>query len=374
MPKVAILCRDVAGVGGTTTTILQHCRRLCAAGWEPWVYGERLDQKALKDAGAVTRSVPSWPWGSYFKRRLFAAVTDGAVARGGFDLVHGHGDNLSQDVLSLHNCVHAAHEAVQGKPLKASSGVGRIHERQLRERRFRKLIANSKLIQDEVCARFGVPREMTQVIYPGYDAARFRVDDRQRFRGPERAALKVGEGEVLFGLITSGDFQKRGVDVFLRALGELARAGVTGWKAVIIGKESRLAPYVDLAVEEGVIKDVRFLPPAPDVERFYHALDVYVHPAHYEEFGQSVQEALACGLPVVSCRKVGAAELLSGEARDWLLERPEPGPLAKMLKTLAADAALRRRLGALGPPAVAGNDWERNFVATLDCYTALLKR
>src|SRR5262249_29217474 len=95
----------------------------------------------------------------------------------------------------------------------------------------------------------------------------------------------------------------------------------------------------------------------PDVARFYHALDVYVHPAHYEEFGQSVQEALACGLPVVTTSSVGAAELLSGEAREGIIARLSPASLAEAITRFVTDRGLRARLAQSGPKLVAGNTW-----------------
>lgn len=373
MPKIAIVCRDVSGFSGTVRTIQEHCRRLGQLGWEVLVYGERLDKVALRAAGARPRRVPGWPWGSYLKRRFFSAMAQRAVAADGCDLLHGHGDIMEQDVLSLHNCVHAAHEAVYGTPLPLGSAVGRIHEQILRQRRFRLLVANSKLMQKEVVARFGVPEGMTTVVYPGHDPEKFKAPDRERLGQEARRGLGCGKNDVLFGLITSGDFVKRGVDVFLAAFGLLARR-MGDVKAVVLGKQSRLGPYLRQAARAGVAPLVSFLPPAADVERYYHALDVYVHPAHYEEFGQSVQEALACGLPVITGTRVGAAELISGEGRDFLLERIEPQALAARMETLARDADLRKRLSLSGPRAVRANTWDGNFRATLACYKALLKK
>ncbi|MDD5657395.1 MAG: glycosyltransferase family 4 protein [Elusimicrobia bacterium] len=371
--SVAIAARRVEGLSGTTTTIIEHSRRLAALGCRVQVFGERLDRGRIRAAGAETRWIPGWPWGSAFKRRFFAVICDRVLAGRGFDLVHGHGDNFAQDVLSLHNCVHAAHEAVRGEPLPAASGVGRVHERILREGRFRLLIANSGLMRDEVRGRFGVPAEKIEVIYPGYDPGRFQPADRDILRGPARAELGVGGEEALFGLITSGDFVKRGVDTFLAAMRRVLRAGVKA-RALVIGKEARLAPYLRRAEAEGVAQATRFLSPTADIARWFHALDVYVHPARYEEFGQSVQEALACGVAVVAGRRVGAAELMRGEARDFLLERGDAEELAGKLVRLAREPERRARLAAQGPAAVAGNTWDANFRATLACYQRLVPR
>lgn len=370
--RIAIVSRRVSGLSGATSIIIENARRLAAGGWSVHVYAESLDRDALAQAQAHGHRVPAWPWGSYFKRWLFAVVCERLLERGGFDLVHGHGDIFAQDVLSLHNCVHAAHEAVHGEPLPPGSGVGRIHARMLCAGRFRLLIANSRLMQEDVCRRFGVPRAKIEVVYPGYAPARFCAADRPALRGPMRAKLGVREDEILFGLIVSGDFVKRAVATFIEAFSRLRREGVAA-KALVVGKESRLGPYLRRAAREGVGEALRFLPPMDAIERCYHALDVCVHPARYEEFGMSVQEALACGVPVITGLQVGAAELLTGAPRDFLLRHGDPGELAAKMTTLARDAVLRRRLGELGPAAVAGNTWDRHFAATLACYERLLK-
>jgi UDP-glucose:(heptosyl)LPS alpha-1,3-glucosyltransferase len=363
--RIAIACRRVTGFGGTTTTVLQHARRLSAHGVEVHVFGQELDSARIRAAGAHPRRLRIWPWGdtrSAFARSFARAAGDR------FDLVHGHGDLLAQDVLSLHNCVHATYEAVHGRPLPSDSTLGRLHEQQLRERRFQLLIANSRLMQEEVAGRFGVPREMIRVIYPGYDALRFRVDDRGRMRAPARASLGVGEDAVLVGLITSGDFVKRGVQPFLAALGRLSPAAQSSLQVIIAGKEHRMGPYRRMAAELGLGSRIQFMEPVAQVERLYHALDLYVHPAAYEEFGQSVQEALACGVPVLAGKPVGASELMPGDYRTWLLERPDLETLTGKLERMIQDVGLRERLAALGPPAVAGNTWDANFAATLACY------
>ncbi len=371
--RLAIVCRRVSGLSGTVTSILEHCRRLSEQGCSIDIYGENLDRKAIVAAGAAPRLIAGWPWGSYFKRRLFAFWADLRV-RAGYDLVWGHGDHFRQDILSLHNCVHAAHEAVYGRPLPASSGVGRLHERQLRGGNFRRIIANSQLMRADLIKRFEIPESLITVIHPGHDPARFNMAGRASCRAAMRQKLGFSAFDVVFGLITSGDFTKRGVEVFLQALSVVARQSSSSLKALVMGKENHLGPYRDKAQALGLEGIVSFLPASPEIEKFYHALDVYVHCAHYEEFGQSVQEAMACGLPVLTNRNVGACELFKGELEEFLLKMSEPEALAKQMGALYLDPSLRRRLGEEGARLVAANTWPANFSATQRICEEVLKR
>lgn len=367
--RLAVASRRVQGFSGAARMIVEHARRLSRGDWEVHVFAEKLDRKALLEAGAVPHWVPGWPWGSWMKRRAFAAAADGMTKT--FDLVHGHGDLLDQDVLSLHNCVHAAHERLHGTPLPASDAVGRMHALQLEGRRFRALVANSKLMKDDVTRRFGVPAESVSVIYPGYDACRFNTGGREDFSARMRTELGVKRGELLYGLVTSGDFEKRGVKPFLRAFAAVARKRPEA-RALVVGKESRPGPYLALVRELGVADRVAFREPIAEVWRYYHALDVYVHPARWEEFGMSVLEALACGLPVISGASVGACELLKGEARDFALGDPSGEELESAMLSLA-DPAARARVGALGPAAAMPCAWDRSAAALLGLYESLIR-
>ncbi|MBI5882927.1 MAG: glycosyltransferase family 4 protein [Elusimicrobia bacterium] len=369
--RIAIASRQVAGVTGTTTTILEHSRRLRDRGVEVHVYGEKLDAGRLAACGAVPHRLPGWPWGSRFKRGLFSWIFDRAMKWERFDLVWGHGDTLNQDVLSLHNCVHAAHEAVRGTPLPSRSGVGMIHGRTLAERRFRLLIANSGLMKEEVVRRFNVPADSVRVIHPGHDPARFRHEDRGSGREVRRG-LGVGDGEFLVGLVSSGDLEKRGVRRFLEALGGLPPELRKGLHALVVGRESRIAPYREAAAAAGLGPRIHFRPPSGEVAPVYHALDLYVHPALYEEFGQSVQEAMACGVPVLTNARVGASELLAGKA-DMVLPGTDAASLRGGIEKLLSDPGLRQGWGRACCSAARGNTWDRNFDLTWECLQPLLQ-
>lgn len=368
-PRAAIVCRLVTGFGGATTIVLEQARRLARAGWDVDVLAARADAAAIKASGARLVRLPHWPWGSHFKRKLFAGAAARACA-GRYDVVHGHGDDFICDLLSLHNCVHAAHEAIYGTALPTSDATGRFHERMLKTGRFKTLIANSQLMKRDVVARFGVDASRVRVIYPGLRADKFQFADRARLRVGARQELGFSDDDIVIGLITSGDFEKRGVPGFLAAFAKVEPAQSV--RGLVMGKESRLAGYIDAARRAGLAERLRFRDAAADVERYYHACDIYAHPALFEEFGLSVLEALACGVPAVVGARVGAAEILPESFKAFVLETTSPDELAAKLSRLVRDEPLRLRLSADAAAAALGHGWDCSFQETLGLYQAIL--
>lgn len=335
--KAGIIIRKFKGLSGAVNYAAELARRLPAHGFEMTVLAQRADRALAESCGAELRKVPSLPFGWGGSRRLFSAAA-GYFSRG-LDLVHGQGDTLDQDVLSLHNCVHAAHEAVHGAPLPPNSGVGRLHSLQLKQRRFRFLIANSNLMKAEVVRRFGVPAEAVRVVYPGMDPARFAAK-----AADLRAELGFREREPVAGLVTSGDLAKRGAVHFLRALA-LARRGAPALRGLVVAGRDQAEELRKPAAELGLSSAVVFTPPIPKVERLYATLDFMAYPALYEEFGITVLEACVRGLPVLlRAAAVGAAETLAPALRAEL-DFSSDEELAAKMEALALSPARRAALG-----------------------------
>ncbi len=328
---------------GAVKTAYEQIRYFKALGWEVHVMSALIDKEAVRREGAIPHATLNWPGTGRLRRRFYNLQVQWWVRRHRPDLVVGHGDLTQQDVLVLHNSVHLAHELIHGKPLPESSEMWPIHTPQLRERRFRHLIANSNLMRDDLLKRFGLPPEMATVIYPSYDERKFTPvgsEERQRLR----KGFGVASHELVVGLITSGNFKKRGVDLFFDAftrLPEELRARTRIW---VVGKDKLPPAPAHLRVEQMPVRD--------DVENYFRALDLFVLPARVEEFGRVQTEAMACGCPILSTAQVGASELLTGEARDHILGKADAQALADHMTRLLSDDALRARLSALSVSAV----------------------
>lgn len=368
--KVIIPSRGIRGLTGVTTYILENARRLHDLGHHVVLYAEEFDVARVGATGCVPKRVWRPPFGRYFRRRFFAQRFDRYLERERFDIVFGQGDVFTQHVLSLHDCVHRVHEAIHGHPMARDTSVAAIHRKVLTEQRFDCCIANSQLMKDDITRRFGVSPDKMRVIHPGYDPTHFTASHRQRNRAQYRQSLGLKEDDVLVGIITSGAFAKRGVDLLFRALPKVPPRSRDRLHVVVIGKDRHAQDYLKIARSAGIAQRVRFLPPTPEVYKYYYALDIYAYPARFDEFGISVLEAMACGIPVVTSRMVGATELYPREAADFLLDMPNEEGIAHRLARLVDDADLRNRCGRWGIQAAACNTWDDSFKSTVEVLRA----
>jgi len=137
----------------------------------------------------------------------------------------------------------------------------------------------------------------------------------------------------------------KGVECLLRALTESDVA------AVIVGDGPLRESLEELATSLGVDSRTFFLGAVDDGElsAWYGACDMFVLPSvtRAEAFGLVQLEAMARGKPVISTRIETGVPWVNIDGYTGLTVPPSnSGALASALRTLAGDAALRRRMGA----------------------------
>ena len=362
--RTGLILRNFRGLSGAVNYTAELALRLPSYGYAVSILALHGDPALAESCGAGLIKVPALPFGGTLGRRSFSAAA-GYFSRG-LDLVHGQGDALRQDVLSMHNCVHAAHQAVYGSPLPASNAVGRLHSAQLRGHRFRRLVANSGMMKTELSSRFGIPADLIKVVYPGMNPARFAAP------APDlREELGFRKQDVVAGLVTSGDLVKRGAASFLKALA-LARGRTPELKGLIVAAPQQAGQLRAQAAALGLAGSVAFTPPLARVERLYATIDFMAYPALYEEFGIVVLEACASGLPVLlRAPRVGAAELFTPDLRAEL-DFSGDEELAAKMSQLAGDPVRCGRLGSAARTCAAAATWDAAAKAVADVYAEVL--
>jgi phosphatidylinositol alpha 1,6-mannosyltransferase len=94
-----------------------------------------------------------------------------------------------------------------------------------------------------------------------------------------------------------------------------------------------------------------------DLARIYASLDVFAHTGPHETFCQTIQEAMASGLPVIAPASGGPLDLVKPEITGILVQPGDADALADAVAVLSANPALRRRYGRAAHLAVAEHTW-----------------
>ncbi|MEZ4648283.1 MAG: glycosyltransferase family 4 protein [Candidatus Eisenbacteria bacterium] len=362
--RVALASRRLLKPTGAMAVVIELARGFHRCGWDVDIFGEKLNRSVVLESGAHPHRVFRLPnIKGYRGRVIYARQCEARFRWARYDLVVGHGDLLRQNVLFLHNLIHKTAESIPGKEGRKLDSVGRFHEEMLTHDGFEVCIANSQLMKDDLVTRFGLDEARIHVAHPGFDPDRFHVLHDPEVRRRRRQSLGLEDGQRLIGFVTSGDYTKRGLPVLLRALSLLAPDLRETARLLVVGGEP-LGPFLEMAEELGVAGAILYHPRVPDVERLMQVLDVFVHPAYIEEFGLVVQEAMACGIPVVTSKRVGASELmLSGHG---VLDAPDPDAFAAELETLLRRPDVHHQRRAEGLTATSGNSWEHYVGRVLD--------
>jgi phosphatidylinositol alpha 1,6-mannosyltransferase len=154
-------------------------------------------------------------------------------------------------------------------------------------------------------------------------------------------------GEVLVGYV--GRLGKEKQVHLLRHL-----RGLAGARLVVVGDGPARGEL------EQQLRGVKFLgfQSGADLSRTVASLDVFVHTGVDETFCQSIQEALASGVPVVAPASGGPLDLVRHGHNGWLYPAAKPRLIRGAVEVLVRETALRRTMGDQARRSVERRTWE----------------
>ena len=105
-----------------------------------------------------------------------------------------------------------------------------------------------------------------------------------------------------------------------------------------------------------------------DLAQAYAALDVFVHTGTKETFGQTLQEAMASGLPVVAPAMGGPLDVLQAGRTGCFYDPDSPQELRRVITDLVTDPAFRHSLGTAARQVAENRGWSRTVAQLLEYY------
>ncbi|MDP5227667.1 MULTISPECIES: glycosyltransferase family 1 protein [Arthrobacter] len=303
-------------------------------------------------AGATVRHLPAVPLAGYTNVR----VALGGVSRvkrilAGFapDVVH-----LASPFILGWRAVQAAHElgiptvavyqtevpgyaARYGVPYLENWAWQRVENIHLLADRT---LAPSRFARDQLQGR-GIPR--VHMWRRGVDTSRFHPSKRD---DAWRSAV-APHGERLIGYVGRLAVEKQVED--LRAL-----AGIPGARLVVVGEgpqRESLQRLLPDAVFTGFLG-------GEDLARTVASFDLFVHPGEFETFCQTIQEAMASGVPVVATGRGGPLDLVDNSRTGWLYPPGDLERFRRHAEDLIGDEVKRRAFADAALESVQGRTWQ----------------
>src|SRR6476469_10741116 len=190
--------------------------------------------------------------------------------------------------------------------------------------------------------------------------------DTQRFSPEKRdagwRASVAPDGERLIGYVGRLAAEKQVEDLAVLA-------DVPGTKLVIVGdgpQRDALEAALPGAAFTGFLG-------GDDLARAVASFDLFVHPGEFETFCQTIQEAMASGVPVVATGRGGPLDLVENSRTGWLYEPGDlPGFRARVMD-LMGDDAKRRAFAAAAHASVQGRTWPVLGAELVGHYQAVIR-
>jgi phosphatidylinositol alpha 1,6-mannosyltransferase len=348
-------------MNGVTGSVLQILRHFADEGHETLVIAPRANEAPADIQGARAELLRSVPLPSYPDVRIVfarAARLTAILREFAPDVVHlaspfvlgwqglAAADALRIPAVAVYQTDVIAYAEKYGMPRATAlvaSHVARLHRRAT----LTLLPSSSSSSQLE-----GLGVDRLRRWGRGVDAVRFAPAHRS-----DSWRSQAAGGDLIVGYVGRLAPEKQVED--LRAL-----EGLPGVRLVIVGDGPSRSAL------ERMLPAARFLGhlSGDELGRAVAGFDVFVHPGESETFGQTIQEALASGVPVIATGVGGPVDLVRSSIDGWLYRPGDLVDLRARVEDLVGDEAKRRAFGRAARESVRDRTWGALSQQLLDHY------
>ena len=353
--RVAIIQQHVdLERGGAETSTVEMARHLAQLDVDVTVICRSQSLATFVDQGVTFVPIVAQGLTRALQTYRFVQGAGRVCRRGGYDIVHAVTPCLFANVYQPRGGTYA--ETVErtlalvrdptwrelkrlGRRFNISQRfLYRIEQTLLGKYRQRVFVAAvSEYVRQQVVEGLRFPAERVRVVFNGIDVQPLDDEERALQRASMRRALGLAD-EAPLALFVAHNFKLKGLAELIRALAIDIAGDGPAWTLAVAGRDEPRT-YARLARRLGLAARVRFVGTNTPVQAWYAAADVLAHPTWYDPCSRVVLEALSVGLPVVTTRYNGAAEVMeSGRHGEVIAEPADATELAAALQRAARPA------------------------------------
>lgn len=186
-------------------------------------------------------------------------------------------------------------------------------ERNMFEHRgARHVIANSRMVQNEIMGAFGYPGENITVIYNGLPETHFKKKPQSRTEMRQHWRLRDKDVAILFA---GSGWDRKGLKYAIQAVDGISDPNAQ----LFVAGKGKTRAYTSS-------RKVRLLGPVSDMQSLLTAMDLFLLPTVYDPFSNACLEALSYGLPVITTATNGFAEIIEPSVHGAVIDRADNIP------------------------------------------------
>ena len=303
---------------------------------------------------------PGFTFGRRYKNACTAMLRDQQ-----FDVLNTHGAVCPTGGVQWVQSIHAAWLDA-AKKFRAPMSLARwkqrlnpVHPVLLRleaehfgHRGYRKLIATTQQVRQDLNTYYGVPFEDVEIIPNGFSPTEFNPECRHDRRTEERHKLGLTDDHIVL-LLVANELARKGYAAILGAMKILNNPNL---RLIVVGRPS-VEEVKRQAVQAGLGDQVLALGSHSDVAAMHAAADLFILPTQYEAFCLAILESLGSGLPVITSGVPGARDAILPGLNGYVVEDPKNiESLAETLRPLL-DHSRIAALSATTPATVEQYQW-----------------
>ena len=373
--KIAVVRQKFVNYGGAEQFVSGYANQLANMGHEVHIFANQWTSSNHPNINI--HSVRAIKRNSFLRNLSFAWFALRSISSKSFDIVQSHERTWRQDVYRAGDGCHREWLERRARYLPFIKRlffrfslfhqlVLRLEKRIFENGECKKIIAISEMVKRDILKHYQLPEDRVKVVYNGVHLDRFNPSNRKSFRGELRQQLRISDEEVMILFVGSG-FERKGLEYLMKSIQYMKQKN---WRLVLVGK-GKWKKYLDFASKENREK-ITHLEPIDAIEKLYAAADFFVLPSIYEPFGNANLEALASGLPIITSRNCGVAEIITPCKEGIILEEPSDSKvLAKAIDYLM-DSKTREPMRQSARLLAEKFTQERNASEMLQIYQKLI--
>lgn len=355
--KIATVVPSFSRLGGAENVVYQICSRL--AGFDDFqvhVFANRWEPVSCP---IFFHKVPIIRFPRWLQPISFAYFAQRAMLKDRYDIIHSHDRIYHMDLFTFHGIPHKTwiHEVRKKRMSLFDHATSSVERAGILNPRLSLIMPVSTLVKEELQKCYDIDDALIRVIHPAISPERFNRPDKGDDRQQIRRQHNIADTDIVV-LFVGMNFDVKRLEMVIRGIAAIEPPKRSEIKLLVVGKD-KPAPYIQTARNLGIQDQIIFAGVTREVEKYYHAADIFAMPSRYDTFGLVVLEAMVSGLPVIISRKVGAKDFVEPGLNGFVLPKnPSAGDIAAALTTLL-DRDRRMTMGKNARSSAIGQTWDR---------------